>query len=221
MLPQDAALDSSLTPLDHVSTYLRIRGYDWRYSLRRAKEVLSSVGLDSYARTPCLKLSGGMRRLVLIATVLAPEGVEAIFLDEPSAGLDPLNANRMWSLIKERVREGVRILVTSHILHSVEEHVPEVILLNRGRVVAKGDSVGLVNQLEKYVARIDVASTCSRVASLLGRSNAVFKCVDVGSNCVLFVDRQSLEKVLRQLASSVELSVRKIDLECVFLWYVH
>ncbi|NPA97002.1 MAG: ABC transporter ATP-binding protein [Crenarchaeota archaeon] len=221
LLPQDASPDTSLTPLDLIATYLMVRGYDRSSSMRRAKEMLSIVDLGRYAKTLCAKLSGGMRKLVLISMVLAPEDVEAILLDEPSTGLDPLNAIKVWNLIKERVREGVNVLITSHILHRVEEHVPEVILLNKGRIVVKGNPKILVESLSRDIVRIDVSLPCREAVERIGIKDAVRKRMDVGGRCVLFVDKSRRDEILSKLSMFVELSVKKLDLEGVFLWYTH
>jgi len=64
LLPQDASPDSGCTPLEHVTYYLFSRGYSLRDARRRAREVLDEVGLWEHRNVQCLKLSGGMRRLV-------------------------------------------------------------------------------------------------------------------------------------------------------------
>ena len=217
LLPQDAVPDSSLSPLDLVATYLRVRGYGWGEAVRRAREVLESVGLGDRVRVPCSRLSGGMRRLVLVSMVLAPEDVEAVLLDEPGAGLDPVNAMKLWSAVWRRAREGVRVLITSHILHRVEEEVPRVVMLHRGRVVADGSPRRLVEELAQRIARVDVSTPCSEVVGVEG----VVKCVDVGGRSVVFVERSALSSFLSEVASRGEASVRRMDLEGVFLWYAH
>ena len=73
LMPQDASPDTGCTPFEHVTYYLFSRGYGLREAKSRAREVLDEVGLWEYRNTTCLKLSGGMKKLVLLAMAFAPE----------------------------------------------------------------------------------------------------------------------------------------------------
>ncbi len=89
---------------------------------------------------------------MLVAAVLAVEDVEALFLDEPTAGLDPVNRMRLCSALQYRVhRDGIRVLLTSHNMNEVEQLASEVLMINRGKLVAKGAPSTLISALSSFV----------------------------------------------------------------------
>lgn len=105
---------------------------------RRVEEVIELVGLDaSYLERSCFQLSGGQKRRVAIAGILAMNP-EIIILDEPTAGLDPQGAMEMMNLFKKlQVDYGKTIIIVTHDMDQVYEYCDEVILLDKGMLVAQ------------------------------------------------------------------------------------
>lgn len=120
MLFQSAALWSSMTLLENVCLPLeRHSTLDRRQREARALEVLSWVGLDGFARYMPADLSGGMKKRAGLARAIAVEP-PLLFLDEPSAGLDPISAKRLDDLVLElRERSGCAVVLVSHELPSL------------------------------------------------------------------------------------------------------
>ncbi len=99
-----------------------------------AKEVLSLVGLDeSYLERSPFELSGGQKRRVAIAGILAMEP-EILVLDEPTAGLDPQGAKDMLDLFKRINETGKTVIIVSHDMDQVLSYCDEVIVMNKGKV---------------------------------------------------------------------------------------
>ena len=105
VVPQEGRAVAWISPVQTVSTYLLWRGYGYGESRRKALEALSSVGLENQANRLNRTLSGGMKRKVLVAMVLASEA-DVIFLDEPSTGLDPISRRELWDLLVALGKEG-------------------------------------------------------------------------------------------------------------------
>jgi ABC-2 type transport system ATP-binding protein len=95
------------------------------------------LGIDSFARTTVRRLSGGQRqRLALAAAVVGRPDV--VFLDEPSAGMDPQSRHAVWSLVRELRADGVAVVLTTHLMDEAEDLADHVYVVDHGRVIADG-----------------------------------------------------------------------------------
>ncbi|TDD46512.1 ABC transporter ATP-binding protein [Nonomuraea terrae] len=99
--------------------------------------LLDRLGLADHARTPYRRLSGGQQqRLSLAAAVVGRP--ELVFLDEPTAGLDPQARHACWDLVGELRTAGVSVVLTTHHMDEAERLADHVVIIDRGRVVAEG-----------------------------------------------------------------------------------
>jgi ABC-2 type transport system ATP-binding protein len=99
--------------------------------------LLDIVGLTSHAKTPYKRLSGGQQqRLSLAAAVLGRP--ELVFLDEPTAGMDPQARHATWDLIRALRGDGVGVILTTHFMEEAERLADHVVIIDHGRVVADG-----------------------------------------------------------------------------------
>src|ERR687888_24120 len=104
---------------------------------RRADELLERLGLADAADRLVKTFSGGMRRrLDLAATLVAFPPV--LFLDEPTTGLDPQSRNELWALLRELVRDGATLLLTTQYLEEADRLADDIVVLDHGRVAATG-----------------------------------------------------------------------------------
>ena len=100
-------------------------------------DLMTRLGIDEFAGTTVRRLSGGQRqRLALAAAIVGRPRV--VFLDEPSAGLDPHARLHVWSLVRELREDGVAIVVTTHSFEEAERLADRVVVMYRGEVVANG-----------------------------------------------------------------------------------
>jgi ABC-2 type transport system ATP-binding protein len=108
------------------------------YAAPRDIDVLAArLGLDSFARTTVRRLSGGQRqRLALAAAVVGRPDV--VFLDEPSAGMDPQSRHAVWDLVRELRDEGVAVVLTTHLMDEAEDLADVVHVVDHGTVIASG-----------------------------------------------------------------------------------
>lgn len=136
IVPQEARPIPWMTPMQTVLSYLLWRGFDYGEAKRRAGESLGRLGLSGYSNTLNRMLSGGMKRKVLVATVLSSEA-EIIFLDEPTTGLDPISRQEFWDILREIGKERFTFL-TTHYLEEAEELADQIGILDSGRLIRIG-----------------------------------------------------------------------------------
>ncbi len=136
MVPQEARAVPWMTPLQTISSYLMWRGFGYGEARRRAMRALEKLGIASYANSLNRTLSGGNRRKVLVATVMASEA-EIIFLDEPTTGLDPISRREFWDFLRSVGKERFTFL-TTHYLEEAEALADEIGILDRGKLIQLG-----------------------------------------------------------------------------------
>ncbi|GEL16653.1 ABC transporter ATP-binding protein [Pseudonocardia asaccharolytica] len=100
------------------------------------------LGLGSCARIPYKRLSGGQQQRLALACAIVGRP-ELVFLDEPTAGMDPQGRRLVWELIDALRRDGVAVLLTTHLMEEAEALADQVVIVDRGRVVAQGSPAEL------------------------------------------------------------------------------
>jgi ABC-2 type transport system ATP-binding protein len=104
--------------------------------------LLKTLGLQDAARTPVRRLSGGQVQRLSLAMALVGRP-ELLFLDEPTAGMDPQARHLVWDLLRAARSDGVSILLTTHLLDEAELLADRVVIIDHGRVVADGSPAEL------------------------------------------------------------------------------
>ncbi|HEY6060007.1 MAG TPA: ABC transporter ATP-binding protein [Gemmatimonadales bacterium] len=134
-MPDEPHLFDYLTVEEHLRFTARLYGVP--DVDRRLPALLAELELSDKARVLPAELSRGMRQKLVIACGLLHDPTVLLF-DEPLTGLDPAGIRRMKQTIVERARQGAAVLLSSHLLHLVEEICTRVLILQRGRTVAIG-----------------------------------------------------------------------------------
>jgi ABC-2 type transport system ATP-binding protein len=134
----DRFLDVEETLLYHGGYY----GMPRADARRRAKEMMDVFDLTAKANVRAPKLSGGMRRRLLLARALMHEP-RLVILDEPTAGVDFELRLELWSYIRRLHGEGATILLTTHYLEEAEELCEDIALIRGGRLLARDTAAGL------------------------------------------------------------------------------
>jgi ABC-2 type transport system ATP-binding protein len=106
--------------------------------------LIDVLGLGGCARTPYKRLSGGQQQRLALACAIVGRP-ELVFLDEPTAGLDPQGRRLVWELVSALRRDGVAVLLTTHLMEEAEALADHVVIVDRGRVVAQGSPVQLTS----------------------------------------------------------------------------
>lgn len=136
--PEQDAFYDRMTGLEWVSALLRLNGLDEPTAAERARRALELVDLTDSVDKKIGAYSKGMRQRVKLAQALAHEP-ELLILDEPLSGMDPIARRRTIKLIKEWGRNGRSVIVSSHVLHEIESMTSNILLIDRGRILAEGD----------------------------------------------------------------------------------
>lgn len=140
-----------------------------------AREKLALVGIDEslFERSP-FELSGGQMRRVAIAGILAMEP-KILVLDEPTAGLDPIGRKELMNLFKKLHRDGITIVLVTHLMDDVAEFADQVYVMEKGKLV-KGGEPSLVFQQVEFMEKIQLGvPKITRFAQRLANRGVSFK----------------------------------------------
>jgi ABC-2 type transport system ATP-binding protein len=134
---QFSAVDGLLTGEENLALMADLRHLDRAEGRRRIAELLKRFDLVDAAKTPTMVYSGGMRRRLDLAMTLVGNP-RVIFLDEPTAGLDPRSRRVMWTIIRDLVAGGVTVFLTTQYLDEADQLADRIALLDHGRLIAEG-----------------------------------------------------------------------------------
>jgi len=143
---QYAAVDEYLTGRENLDMVGRLYHLPAGYVRTRAEELLERFDLTDAADRPARTYSGGMRRrLDLSASLMATPSI--LFLDEPTTGLDPRSRLQMWEVINDLVADGTTVLLTTQYLEEADQLAQDIVVIDRGKVIAHGTSDDLKTQV--------------------------------------------------------------------------
>jgi phospholipid/cholesterol/gamma-HCH transport system ATP-binding protein len=151
---QQAALYDSLTIRQNVAFPLKRHSpLSAEEQKSRVEELLSSVGMDREQDKMPSEISGGMKKRVSLARALALDP-EIVMFDEPTAGLDPITASEIASLIIElREKRHITSLVVTHDIHTARAISDRLVVLNEGNILTEGTFEDLQKSKEPFVAQ--------------------------------------------------------------------
>jgi ABC-2 type transport system ATP-binding protein len=164
-MPDEPHLFEFLTVEEHLRLTARLYGV--RDLEHRGPALLDELELTGRERSLPGELSRGMRQKVLIACGLVRDATTLLF-DEPLTGLDPFGIRRMRETIVSRARAGAAVLLSSHLLHLVEEICSRVIIMDGGRKVADGTFAELASRADLAAAGSNLEQIFLRVTGRRG-----------------------------------------------------
>jgi ABC-2 type transport system ATP-binding protein len=158
VVAQLSGADPVATGRENVLLSGRIQGLRGRELARRADELLGRFGLAEAAGRRVRTYSGGMRRRLDVAMGLVHRP-QVLFLDEPTAGLDPESRSAMWAEVgRLAAAEGLTILLTTHYLEEADQLASRLAIVDRGRVVAEGTPGELKGELHGDAVHLELAT---------------------------------------------------------------
>ena len=166
---QSAAVDEMLTARENLTLFGRL------YKIPKGElgplvdEMVARFRMDDYADRPVSTLSGGQRRRLDVVAALV-SNPPALFLDEPTTGLDPRTRNELWETIEDLAAAGTAVVLTTQYLEEADRLSDHIVMIDEGRVVATGTPRELKQQLERDVLEIHLASAddLAKALSLVG-----------------------------------------------------
>jgi ABC-2 type transport system ATP-binding protein len=220
---QYAAVDEHLTGFENLDMIGRLSKLGRKRSMARATELLERFSLAEAADKPAKTYSGGMRRRLDLAGALVAEA-PVLFLDEPTTGLDPHSRTQLWDVIRDVVKGGGTLLLTTQYMEEADRLADDVVVIDRGREIAHGSP----DELKMLVGgeRIDVSLQSEadvEAAQLVLNRFAVDHIHVEGRSLTAPVSggAQTLTEALRELDSAgvklADVGLRKPTLDDVFL----
>jgi ABC-2 type transport system ATP-binding protein len=170
---QDTSVDELLTGRENLVMVARLARVGRAEAERRADDLLRRFELADAADRRAGTYSGGMRRRLDLAASMVGEP-EILFLDEPTTGLDPRSRNGMWDQIEQLVERGVTVLLTTQYLDEADKLADEIVVIDHGRVIARGTSNELKDQVggQRLEFRVSGEGALDHAAQRLTTQNA-------------------------------------------------
>ena len=157
VLPESQGFPKQVTGIEYLSYFGQLFGRTAAEAKRYGMALLEEVGLEQRARSLIGGYSRGMRQRLGIARALVNNPAVA-FLDEPTLGLDPRGQQELLGLVRRIARErSAGVVLCSHLLSEVEGVCDDVVILNRGEVVAKGPMSEVAGQAQRNSIRVHVS----------------------------------------------------------------
>jgi ABC-2 type transport system ATP-binding protein len=142
VVSQQNTLDRQLTCWENLYFHGRLFGMSARDSRQAANELLERFHLTKWANASVYALSGGMAQRLMVARSIAHRPA-VLFMDEPTAGLDPQSRLALWEILGELNRDGQTILLTTHYMEEADQLCDRVAIMDHGRILALDTPGGL------------------------------------------------------------------------------
>ncbi len=160
-VPEQDSFYEEMTGLQFVSYLTRLQGYSKTDAAELASIAIETVSLTDKKNDAIRTYSKGMRQRIKIAQALA-HNPDILFLDEPLAGTDPVGRRHIINLIRGFGDAGKTVIVSSHILHEVEQMTSDILLINKGRIVADGNIYKIRNLIDEHPHSIRIGCAAPR-----------------------------------------------------------
>ena len=220
-MSQKFSLYNDLTVEENLNFYGGVYGVRGSKLSERKEYILKMAGLVGRERELTRNLSGGWKQRLALGAAIIHEP-EALFLDEPTAGVDPISRRAFWELIYELAEGGTTILVTTHYMDEAE-HCQELVFIQRGNLVAQGSpEVVKVTQMHGDVLEVDTANAGQAIPLL--RNLNLFEEVALYGSLIHVVTANAQEHIplIKQTLTGHGLNVTSVEriapsLEDVFI----
>jgi ABC-2 type transport system ATP-binding protein len=161
LCPEQDAFYEWMTGRDFVVTCARLSGLSRGDARAAAARTIDGVGMTRHQDRVIRGYSKGMRQRIKLAQTLVHDP-DVLFLDEPMTGTDPVARRELMDIVKRLGSEGKSVLVSSHVLAEVQALTPNIVLLNRGRLVAEGHVREIRDLIDKHPHHIRIESDAYR-----------------------------------------------------------
>jgi len=212
IVPQDVATYGIYTPWEYAYYFARLRGVPKQKAKKTAEKALRAVGLWELRNRTCATLSGGEKRRAIIASALS-SFADVLLLDEPTSGLDAIARRNVWSVLRQMVKEGKTILLTTHNMEEAEMVSDRLAIINKGQMIAEGspDAVkGLI--AEKY--RVVLEGEITRFPARENEKDTM-----IGDRYIMYVENENeaADLMKKALKMGLRAHISPVTLEDVFV----
>jgi ABC-2 type transport system ATP-binding protein len=224
IVSQQNTLDRQLTVWENLYFHGRLFGISARDSRGIADDLLERFQLSKWAKASVYALSGGMAQRLMVARAIFHRPA-VLFLDEPTAGLDPQSRLALWDLLGELHKDGQTIMLTTHYMEEADRLCERVAIMDHGRILALETPAALKQSIgADTIVSVKATGDLGRLAELLGREVEGVRRTRVADSAVqLHVNGD--ERLVPRLVLAAEqggfnlrdLSISEPSLETVFI----
>ncbi len=216
VVPQELILDTFFTVREALDIHAGYYGV--AKNKRRTQEIIDALGLSDKADVNSRRLSGGMRRRLLVAKALV-HNPPVLILDEPTAGVDVELRTQLWEYVKSLNKQGTTVLLTTHYLEEAEALCDRIAVINNGKLVAcdaKENLLKIMDSKELVITPLDnIATIPETMKNLKAR-------LDSGKIIINYQPSKiTIQEILNQVAEAQinvrDLTTREANLEDVFV----
>jgi ABC-2 type transport system ATP-binding protein len=224
IVSQQNTLDRQLNVWENLYYHGRLFGINAKDSRRRSDELLERFSLSRWSKASVYALSGGMAQRLMVARAIFHYPA-VLFMDEPTAGLDPQSRLALWDLLTELNTAGQTVMLTTHYMEEADQLCDRVAIMDHGKVLALDTPANLKKSTgSDTIVTIKVAAKAEELAESLKRDIDTIMGTRITDN-TLFVDMRSTERLVPRVVASAEtsnieildLAVAEPTLETVFI----
>ena len=224
IVSQQNTLDRQLTVWENLYFHGRLFGINAKDSRRRSDELLERFSLSRWSKASIYALSGGMAQRLMVARAIF-HNPAVLFMDEPTAGLDPQSRLALWELLSELNTAGQTVMLTTHYMEEADQLCDRVAIMDHGKILAL-DTPAILKKSTgaDTIVTIKVTANAEQLAETLKHDMVTIVATRVHEN-TLSVDMQSTERLVPRIVASAEssnvdildLAVAEPTLETVFI----
>lgn len=216
VVPQEVIIDPFFSVRETLEYYAGYYGVP--KDQRRTQEILDALHLADKSHLNSRRLSGGMKRRMLIAKALV-HNPPVLVLDEPTAGVDVDLRLQLWDYVRKLNKQGTTVLLTTHYLEEAQELCDQIAIINHGKIIANDSTKKLMRLLDQKALMVHVEEEISEVPASLSGYDATLN--DAHSLCIQYrrADtsiNQLLDAVKKAKLTISDLSTQEPDLEDIF-----
>ena len=167
-LPEERGIYPKTKIYDQLMYFARLKGMNKKEADKAILHWVKKLEVEEYLNMPAEKLSKGNQQKIQFITAIMHDP-ELIILDEPFSGLDPVNTELLKSIIIELVEQGKYIIMSSHQMTSIEEFCTDVLILNKGKTVLKGNLLDIKNSYSSNKVEIEAVQNIKNILEKSGK----------------------------------------------------
>lgn len=222
-VPQEFAMFMQLSALDNVAYWAKIYGFKGEELKKRVQEALEFTGLWGQRKQIAGTFSGGMKRRLNIACGIVHKPV-ILFLDEPTAGVDPQSRNNILEAVRTLNKQGTTVLYTSHYMEEIEAICNRVAIVDYGKIIAEGAIDNLIDRHTKdNTILLDLEKNYPDALAAIKKVNGVISVERDNQKYVIKTAKDDgifnslMERLMQHCFHIQAVEIKKPNLETVFL----